>query len=206
MRPETIIERMKNHTPSILGQQRVSKFSILLPIIQKDDDLHLLFEVRSHQMRRQPGEICFPGGRVDQEDQKEKDTAIRETIEELGVDEGDLSQVFPFDYMVSPFGMRVYTYVGFIEKEEAELDPNPAEVEEVFTVPLSFFLETEPEVYRVNFEVKPEENFPFDLIPGGRDYEWSTRQFEEYFYKYEDKVIWGLTASVLYHFVEMMRE
>ncbi|MGI8313737.1 NUDIX hydrolase [Halobacillus mangrovi] len=205
MRPETIIEKMKQHTPSILGQQSLTKFSILLPFVEKDDELHLLFEVRSHQMRRQPGEICFPGGRVDREDQKEKDTAIRETMEELGVDEEDLSQVFPFDYMVSPFGMRIYTYVGFIDKEEADLVPNPAEVEEVFTVPLSFFLENDPEVYRVNFEVKPEENFPFDLIPGGRNYEWSARQFEEYFYNYEDKVIWGLTARVLYHFVEMMR-
>ncbi|RWZ58669.1 CoA pyrophosphatase [Halobacillus fulvus] len=205
MKPEEILEKMRSHTPEVLGNQSFRNYSILLPLLEKDDGLHLVFEVRSLNMRRQPGEICFPGGKVDEEDDREKDTAIREAMEELGVNERHITQVFPFDFMISPFGMKISTYVGFIHCAEEEMNPNPAEVEEVFTVPLSFFMETKPEVHYVNVEMKPDEDFPFDLIPGGRRYEWTARRFPEYFYQYGDKVIWGLTASVLVHFIDMLQ-
>ncbi|WP_173918196.1 CoA pyrophosphatase [Halobacillus sp. Marseille-Q1614] len=204
MKRESIIERMKNHKPKVIGQKAFNKYSILLPLIEKDGELHLLFEVRSLNMRRQPGEICFPGGRVDEEDQVGQDTAVREAKEELGVADGDIQDVFPFDYMVSPFGMMVTTYVGFLNLDEKFIQPNPAEVEEVFTVPLSFFKKNSPDIHYVNFEVKPEEGFPFELIANGKDYEWQTRKVEEYFYQYEGRVIWGLTARVLHAFIESL--
>ncbi|MCF6139071.1 NUDIX hydrolase [Pseudalkalibacillus berkeleyi] len=206
MDSKKIIEHMKNHKPSILGNQAFKEFSVLIPLIEKEDELHVLFEVRSLQMRRQPGEICFPGGKVDPKDQKVEDTAIRETMEELRVTRASITNVYPFDYMVSPFGTIVFTFAGFLNGEASELNPNPDEVEEVFTVPLSFFKENHPEIHHVNFNVKPDDTFPFDLIPNGRDYDWSARAFEEYFYRYEDKVIWGMTARILYHFVEKLKE
>ncbi|WP_082232142.1 NUDIX hydrolase [Halobacillus massiliensis] len=202
MKRKSILEKMKNHQPKVIGQKNLNKYSLLLPLIEKEGELHLLFEVRSLNMRRQPGEICFPGGKVDKEDQAAKDAAVREAKEELGISDLDIQNVYPFDYMVSPFGMMVTTYVGFLNCEENLLKPNPAEVEEVFTVPLSFFKNNEPDIHYVNFEVKPDEGFPFDLIPNGREYEWTTRQAEEYFYHYEGRVIWGLTARVLHAFIE----
>ena len=205
MNAEQIINKMTAHTPAVLGNESYRNYSILLPFIEKEGELHLVFEVRSLNMRRQPGEICFPGGRVDEEDDREKDTAVREAMEELGITNGDITQVYPFDYMVSPFGMKVSTYVGFMNCSEAEMDPNPAEVEQVFTVPLSFFLTTKPEAHYVRMKVEPEDDFPFDLIPGGENYNWTTQRFPEYFYQYGDKVIWGLTASVILHFIEMIQ-
>lgn len=205
MNPKTLIQKMKNHTPSILGNRKQAQYSILIPIIQKEDGLHVLFEVRSQKLRRQPGEICFPGGRVDQEDENVQFTAIREAMEELRIEKDSIKHVYPFDYMISPFGMVLNTFVGFLQCDDTKLDPNPAEVGEIFTVPLSYFTDNPPEVHQVHFEVKPREDFPFDLIPGGQDYDWSTRVFEEYFYLYEGKVIWGLTARVIYHFVEMLK-
>ncbi|MFC7063835.1 NUDIX hydrolase [Halobacillus seohaensis] len=205
MKSELIIEKMKNHTPSILGNQALTQYSILLPLITIDGELHLLFEVRSLHMRRQPGEICFPGGKVDARDKMAQAAAIRETKEELGIYDQDIEHVFPFDYMISPFGMMVSTYVGFLNCDESCIQSNPDEVEEVFTVPLAFFKESEPQIHYVNFEVKPQDDFPFDLIANGEDYQWQTRQMEEYFYIYEGRVIWGLTARVLNAFVEMIR-
>jgi coenzyme A diphosphatase NUDT7 len=202
--PKKILNKVKSHTPSILGNEDFSKFAILLPLIQVDNEVHILFEVRSHNLRRQPGEICFPGGRIDRQDKTEMDAALRETKEELGISHEDISNVFPLDYLVSPFGMIVYTFVGFINSPES-IKPNPSEVGDIFSVPLSFFLEAKPQIYQVNFNVKPEENFPFDLIVGGQNYNWRTRQTDEYFYIYKDKVIWGLTAKILSHFVEMVR-
>ncbi|PSL40104.1 8-oxo-dGTP pyrophosphatase MutT (NUDIX family) [Planomicrobium soli] len=204
MKSKAILNKVKMRTPSILGSEEFAKYAILLPLIEKEGDIHVLFEVRSQNMRRQPGEICFPGGRIDPQDKSEQDTAIRETIEELGIEKSDIHDVFPLDYIVSPFGMMVYAYAGFIQSG-AQFDPNPSEVESFFTVPLAFFLEIKPKVYRINFDVQPEESFPYNLIAGGENYNWRTRTLDEYFYIYEDKVIWGLTARILSHFVEIIR-
>ncbi|WP_349408971.1 CoA pyrophosphatase [Pseudalkalibacillus sp. SCS-8] len=206
MNTEKLIRKMQSHTPSILGNDKRLQFSILIPMIKKNDGLHVLFEVRAKKMRRQPGEICFPGGRVDQQDKSVQETAVREAIEELRIDRPAITHVYPFDYMISPFGMLLNTFVGFLDCDETKLDPNPAEVDEIFTVPLSFFTDHPPEVHKIQFQVKPNEDFPFDLIPGGEDYNWSTREFDEYFYKYDGKVIWGLTARVLFYFVQMIKK
>lgn len=204
MDPKSILDKVKNRVPEILGNKDFSKYAILLPLIEKNGEIHILFEVRSHDLRNQPGDICFPGGRIDLQDKTEEDTAIRETIEELGIKREEISDIFPLDYIVSPFGMIVYTFAGIIDSA-AHFTPNPPEVDQLFTVPLSFFLEKEPKVYRVNFDIQPEESFPYDLIAGGENYNWRTRTADEYFYLYEDKVIWGLTAKILTHFMDIIR-
>lgn len=204
MEPEKILEKIKAHDPAVLGSKDFSKFAILLPLLERDGEIHIVFEVRAHTLRRQPGEICFPGGRIDAGDETPKAAALRETREELGIQEEEISAVFPLDYMVSPFGMIIYAFAGFIHPE-ASFEPNPAEVDSLFSVPLSFFLETSPEIYHINFDIQPEESFPYDLIVGGQDYSWRPRQMEEFFYLYEDKVIWGLTARILAHFMEIIR-
>lgn len=86
------------------------------------------------------------------------------------------------------------------------MKPNPSEVAEFFTVPISFLMNTEPDRFKIHFEVKPEKNFPFHLISGGENYNWQTRQTEELFYHYDGKVIWGLTARVLKHFLEVIND
>lgn len=204
MELHSILNKAKNHTPSILGSKDFSKYAILLPLIYRNNEVHILFEVRSHKLRRQPGEICFPGGRIDREDHNERQAALRETSEELGIEIEEIADVFPLDYMVSPFGMMVYPFVGVINSPES-IQPNKEEVEEVFTVPLTYFLENKPKIHHVNVNVQPDENFPYDLIIGGKNYNWRMRKIDEYFYIYEDKVIWGLTAKILSHFVEMVR-
>ncbi|AZU62945.1 NUDIX hydrolase [Neobacillus mesonae] len=203
MELEAIMSKLKQHTPTILGSREYSKYAVMVPLIQKDDGIHVLFEVRSLQLRRQPGEICFPGGRIDPEDRDEKAAAIRETKEELGIDERDISEVYPLDFMVSPFGMLIYPFAGFISEQE-KIKINPLEVGEVFTVPLEFFMNNKPEIHHVEFKVIPQQNFPYDLVVGGKNYKWRTRGIEEYFYIYEDKAIWGMTARILAHFVELV--
>ncbi|HWO97807.1 MAG TPA: coenzyme A pyrophosphatase, partial [Bacillus sp. (in: firmicutes)] len=96
-------------------------------------------------------------------------------------------------------------FVGVISAAET-IQPNPAEVAEIFTVPLSFFEKSEPERYTIRFKTEPEQGFPFHLIAGGANYNWQTRTMDEYFYFYEDKVIWGLTARILKHFLDIIHE
>ncbi|MGM0900973.1 MAG: NUDIX hydrolase [Bacillota bacterium] len=202
MGAEHIFNKLKGRNPKILGQEDFFRVSVLLPLVEKDGEIHVLFEVRASHMRRQPNEVCFPGGKMDKNDQSEMHCAIRETTEELGIQEQDISNVIPLDYLVSAFGTIIYPFVGFID-DLTKLRPNPDEVGSVFTVPLSYLQQTEPDRYKINFEVKPEDGFPFDLIVGGENYNWQTRHVDELFYTYEGNVIWGLTARILTHFLEL---
>ncbi|KIL53065.1 NUDIX hydrolase [Jeotgalibacillus campisalis] len=142
---------------------------------------------------------------MDEEDSGALEAAVREAEEELGVIHTEITDVSPFGTLVSPFGMTVHSFIGFLKKG-ADVKVNPAEVEEVFTVPLSYFLTNSPSYHPINVEVKPEEGFPYDLIANGREYKWQTRQYHEYFYHVDGKVIWGLTARILKEFIEVLKK
>jgi peroxisomal coenzyme A diphosphatase NUDT7 len=202
MKINQISDVLKRRTPSILGHDQFMKFAVLLPLVEVDNEVHILFEVRSLTLRRQPGEVCFPGGRIEKGEDPKK-AAVRETSEELGIQESEITDVYPLDFMVSAFGTIIYPFAGKIKDFEM-ISPNVAEVGEVFTVPLSFFKKNQPDSYKINFQVEPEDGFPFDLIIGGENYNWQTRTMDEYFYRHNGKVIWGLTAKVLTHFIELI--
>lgn len=193
--------RLAKRKTHVLGHENYHKFAIMLPLTLHEEKLSVLFEVRSHKLKRQPGEICFPGGKVDADDKNVLSAAIRETHEELGIDYDEIDVLGELDFLVAPSELIIYPFVGLI-KDGAKLSPSPDEVAEIFCVPLEFLLKTKPKLYYVDLQVKPPEDFPFHLIPNGRNYKWRKGRIPEYFYFYEDKVIWGLTARVLHHFLE----
>ena len=84
----------------------------MLPLIEINNETHVLFEVRSLNLRRQPGEICFPGGKIEQDDVDQRQCAIRETSEELGIHESDIENVIPLDYMLN---IRVRLFIHLLE-------------------------------------------------------------------------------------------
>lgn len=204
MDPSTIITKLENRQPFILGHEKFREYAVLLPLVKVNNETHILFEERSMNLRSQPGDICFPGGKVDKEDPTVQYTAIRETSEELGINKSNIKNVLPLDYIVSSAGRIVYPYVGEIINPE-RIRPNPEEVAETLTVPLSYFLQTVPREYIINVKLEPEKDFPFDLIVGGEDYEWQPRQKKELFYEYDNKVIWGLTATIISHLVNLLK-
>ncbi|WP_243387885.1 NUDIX hydrolase [Bacillus kexueae] len=197
-------DQLLNRTPTIMGESEFRHYAIFVPIIKRNREDHLLFEVRSASLRRQPGEICFPGGKVDKTDQNSKGAAIRETIEELNITPEVISTIFPLDYIVSPNQMILHLYAGFLHTPFESIKPNDDEVAEIFSVPLAYFLTNEPNCYHVNLKPEPEESFPFHLIPQGKNYPWQIRGFDELFYLYKDKVIWGLTAKIVHHFIKII--
>lgn len=204
MRAEDIFSTLADYEPNILGYEHYRKFSLLLPIVEVNSETHLLFEVRSHAMRSQPGDVCFPGGRVDRTDRTELHGALRETKEEIGIPENYIKNIVPLDYMVSDFGGIIYPFLGEITSLEP-LELNKQEVAEVFTVPFNYFLNNEPDRYKVSFEVVPEKGFPFHLIQGGKNYNWRMREMDEMFYEYDGRIIWGLTARIIYHFINVVK-
>ncbi len=205
MEISNLLNVFKNRQPDIFGKDKMRHSAVLIPLLEKNGEIHILFEVRSMTLRSQPGDICFPGGRIDATDATPKHCAIRETCEELGVNDQHIKDIAPLDYIVSDMGRIIYPYVGRLI-DANQININKEEVEEVFTVPLSFFLNNKPDVYKVYLKAEPEENFPFDLIVGGKNYNWSTPHINELFYQYEGKVIWGLTAKILTHFISVIKE
>lgn len=204
MEASKILNKLATRTPQIMGQKQLKKSAVLLPLLNIEGETHILFEVRAMHMRSQPGDICFPGGRIDQNDKSPMNAAIRETVEELGVRTDSIQYVTPLDYIVNDSQRIIYPFAGKL-LEPDQITPNPDEVSEVFTVPLDYFLNTEPKIHKVHFKVNPEEDFPFDLIVGGKDYKWSIGKIDELFYQYDGKVIWGLTAKILTHFIQLLK-
>jgi len=192
----------QNRVPHILGHESVSKAAVMVPLVNKEGELSVLFQVRGHTLRHQPGEICFPGGRLEPDDLTEEAAAIRETCEELGIHADEITMIGPLDIFVTTHSI-IYPYLCQLD-DNIQLHPDPVEVAEVFTVPLSYLFKYEPEVYHVPIEVKPPDDFPFDLIPDGKYYKWRKAKMLEYFYRYEDYVIWGLTARILHDFLHRM--
>ncbi|MCQ6274152.1 CoA pyrophosphatase [Bacillus sp. V3B] len=197
-----VIEKLNGRQSSILGYEELLKYAVLLPLIEVENETHILFEVRSMSLRRQPGEICFPGGKLEQAE-SQKQCAIRETSEELGIVESAITDVIPLDFMLNASSNIIYPFVGRVINPE-RINPNKSEVEEIFTVPLSFFQSTKPKIHKIYFQIVPEEGFPFELITGGENYKWQTRHTNEHFYQYNGKVIWGLTAKILIHFLSLL--
>lgn len=177
-----------------------NEFAILLPIINVEQSLHILFEVRAKNIIRQPSEVCFPGGRIEPSDKSAKYASIRETCEELGINSTQINDVFPIGYIES--GITIHAFAGFIDTNK--LNINTEEVETIFTIPLQELQHLLPVIHQVELIPNVKDDFPYHLIPNGRDYKWQSRHMDEYFYQYENKVIWGLTARILYHFLEMI--
>lgn len=196
---------MQQYRSGLLDARRYSHSAILLPLLEeKNGILSLLFEVRSKKLTTQPGEICFPGGHISANDSSQKEAALRETCEELGLDRDSIAIWGGLDILVTPSQQVIYPFVGFLQQIEG-IKPNPQEVEAVFTVPLEYLLSLTPEYHEVNIKMQPPEDFPFHKIPHGRNYPWRQATWPELFYEFKGRIIWGLTARVLHHFLEIIK-
>lgn len=201
---QEIKKRLKQEEKHILGHQNMLKYAIMIPLLEKDPSMtSILFEKRAASLRRQPGEISFPGGKVEKSDPSSMAAAIRETSEELGIPKSAIEVIEDLDVYVHSHNAIIYPYIAQIHT--TQFNPNPEEVGEIFTVPIDFFLETEPEEYVVQLKVEPDQSFPFHLISGGEQYRWRHGSVIERFYLYNDHVIWGMTARILYHFIQKIK-
>ncbi|NLJ58965.1 MAG: CoA pyrophosphatase [Tissierellia bacterium] len=199
MNIEYIKNKLKNIKPKPIDDE--VSFAVLVPLIEIDGELNLVYEVRS-KLIEQPGEISFPGGRIE-EGESPREAAIRETSEELLINKTNIELISELHYASSKSGYFLFTFLGLIKDIDAyEMDYNIDEVSEVFFVPLSFFLENKPEKYYMNYYPQADKNFPYHMVNNGEDYNWGNIRYPVYFYKYYDYIIWGLTAKITYSFIK----
>lgn len=202
---EVLRERLEGRERRLLGWERYSRTAVLLPLLQREGKWHLLFEVRAQTLRRQPGEVCFPGGYLEPQDATPEAAAVRETSEELTLPPDQIRVLGPLDVLITPWRLIVSPFVGVV-LDPSKIDPAPDEIERVFTVPLDEVQGAVPEVHYIRIRVQPPDDFPFDKIPGGRAYPWRQMDHPEIFFEFQGHVVWGLTALILDHFRSVLRE
>lgn len=196
-------QKLRHRNQNILGFEQSLLSAVFLPLVEIDGETCILFEKRSPDLKVQPGEICFPGGRIDDSDISPSQAALRETIEELGLAPEDLNILAPLDIVVSPFSAIIYPFVGQIHNPQS-IQINYSEVAEVFYVPLDYLMQQQPIEQKIILKVDFPENYPFELVPGGKNYPYRDAIIPQQFYIWQDRIIWGLTARILHHFLSLV--
>ena len=171
--------------------------AVLVPLMEVNGQLCLLFTQRALHMKHQPGDYCFPGGHHEA-DETPQETALREVWEEIGIPAEKIEILGPCDIVLSSFGAYIMPFVGLVHDwSMEEMVLNRDEVEQVLPVPLQFVFETEPRLHIVPLKPDFPPDFPFHLIVGGKNYRWGKATMKDWFYLYQDAVIWGLTARIV---------
>jgi 8-oxo-dGTP pyrophosphatase MutT (NUDIX family) len=178
--PETVDESW------LLQFPKLKRAAVLVPLVERDGVLHVLFTQRTEHLSNHAGQISFPGGRAEEFDASPVDTALRETEEEIGLPRGHVEIIGQLPEHVTGTGYRVTPVVGLVAAP-FELAADPNEVAEIFEVPLAFLMDGMNH-QRLSYE-----------LPEGQ----GRRGF--YAMPYEDYFIWGATAAMLRNLFHFLR-
>ena len=163
---------------------KVTRAAVLIPLLLKEDGLWVLLTQRTNHLHDHAGQISFPGGRMDAEDQSPNDTALRESEEEIGLDPRRVEIIGHLPQYLTVSGYSVTPVVGLVQAQ-AEYVLDEFEVADVFEVPLSFLLDPANHQVRV----------------------WQSEQGGRRFYSmpYENRCIWGATAGMLRNLYHLLK-
>jgi len=180
---DELLQRVRGYSPRIMEtQEGFPEAAVLVPITRSDEP-EVVLTLRASGLSTHGGEVAFPGGRRDQEDNDLIETALREAEEEIGLPPGLVEVVGPLGTLVSRHGIQVTPYVGVVP-DFVDYQANDAEIAAVFSVPLEFFRNDPREVtHRIDYLGQS----------------WYVPS-----YRYGEYKIWGLTAIMLVELVNLV--
>ena len=179
----------------------MSDYAVLIPFVNTDGGDALLMEVRS-QLVRQPGEVCFPGGRAEP-GETAVEAAVRETCEELGVTPDMIEVLGELKPLVMGDGREVRPVKARLRIGDIEaLVLSEDEVAEVFLLPLSWMAENRPVHYDLGAATDNE--LPDKLLGYLERYGDYRHTGETDYIEYKGYGIWGLTARILRDYYTQM--
>lgn len=203
--------------PGVRIREQYVSTAVLVMLAFFEGEFHFIFQKRAPGIR-QNGEIGFPGGVCQPDDASSQDTAVRETVEEMGIAAEKLTILGALDTLIAPMGALVDAYVGIADIQSLdELTPNPDEVAHVFSVPVSFFETHAPECYETLLKVHPvwqdegtgEEQVLFPArelgLPERYAKPWGGMKHSIYVYRVGQEMIWGITARFIIDVVALLR-
>jgi 8-oxo-dGTP pyrophosphatase MutT (NUDIX family) len=156
--------------------------AVLMPIFKSKDEYCMLLTLRTLEVETHKGQISFPGGMREGNEDLLK-TALRETYEEVGIEEAKIEPLGKFHDYISITGYRVTPFVGYIETPFKTV-PQIREVAEVLQVPIKTFLD--PSLLRIEKKA------------------YLDRE-DVYYYSFGTHQIWGLTARILKDFFDTLQ-
>ena len=175
-------------------------------MVEQEGNVSLLYEVRAGSLRRQPGEVCFPGGKLEGSESPEE-CALRETWEELGIPREKIRILGQLDFIAHRANFILYPVLALVTGDALDdLCPNPDEVAEMFQVPLEYLRREPPLEYRYDLIPRTDENFPYELIGIPRNYRWQPGGENVPVYPWKGRAIWGLTGRITRHLTALLEE
>jgi len=165
-------------------ERKLRPCGVLIPLIEGEHGLNVILTKRSSALKHHPGQIAFPGGKVDVGDNGPISAAKREAEEEIGLAASNVDILGTLAVHETVTGFSVTPVIGLV-RAAFEVRPEPGEVEEVFGVPLGHVTDV------AQFQVQSRR--------------W--RGVERHFYTvpYGPYYIWGATARILRGLAERMR-
>ena len=153
--------------------------AILVPLLRSAGHWHVLMTKRAEHLAHHAGQISFPGGKVEPDDDGPVSAALREAFEEVRLMPQSVSIAGGLDAVRSPAGFIVQPIVGIVGGDDGlgGLVADPAEVDLIFTFPLSHVINPS------NFRLMPRET--------------NGRRNDYWVFEHDDHLIWGLSARVL---------
>lgn len=195
-------EKFKGHLPTLLNHRGCS--AVLVPLVEHGGELCLLYEVRSASVS-QPGEVCFPGGRME-DGETPIECALRETYEELGIEQNAIEVIGELDFLYIRGDRLLYPILAKIDSAAWEtMRPLADEVSDTFLVPLRWLKENPPTFYRHRQETEMPD-FPYGEVGIQPDYPWSRHFAEIPIYHGLPHVLWGMTARITYYLMQDLYE
>lgn len=160
----------------IIAQEKpIRQAAVLIAVVEREVPTVLL-TTRAAHLTDHPGQVSFPGGKIETTDASPLEAAVREADEEIGLKRDFIEPIGYLDVYATGFGYRVLptlakVHLGF------DLTIDPSEVEDAFEVPLAFLMD------------------PLNHRQGSKEF----RGIQRFFYEmpYEQRYIWGATAGML---------
>ena len=158
--------------------------AVLIPLFERDSDLHVIYTRRSDRLASHRGQVAFPGGRFERRDPHLLAAALREAHEEIGLDPQRVEVLGTFPGRTTrSTNIPVTPFVGMIHGQ-LDLRPDPKEVAEIFHVPLTALRDAR---YR-----------------GHHDWRLDGHVSKRDAILYEGQVIWGLTYELTMALLELL--
>ena len=166
----------------VVRTENLTEAAVLIPIVERNNGLKVILTKRSNNLKQHPGQVSFPGGKSEKTDKSLVATALRETREEIGINNKNVEILGQLSKHVTITGFKITPFIGKI-RTGFSTKIQTSEVSEIFEVPLSYL--SNPKNFRVEtVKWKGKKRF-FYSIPYGPYY------------------IWGATARILKNLADL---
>lgn len=178
--------RAQSLDPGYYNKYKPLPSAVMMLFYPRRDAAHLVLIKRNEYPGVHSAQISFPGGKADAVDKNLKDTALRETYEEIGVDPENIDVVMPFTQLyIPPSNFLVSPFLG-ITVNEPQFHPNPEEVSAIIELPLETFLD-DSIIISAEMQTSYSEKV---MVPA---------------FTFEGHVVWGATAMILSELKETLK-